>query len=349
MAIQLAEKSGGRILEVRISGKLTQKDYRRFVPEFERLTQQHGKIRILFEMEDFHGWKASGLWEDVKFDLKHFADIERLAMVGDRRWQRWMSEFCRPFTTAEIRYFSRSAAGGARAWLEEQPDKVAPLPVLRVFQSREQTKAYYNKISSFYDALADRSEAPVRTAGLNLLKACAGEKILEIGCGTGHALTALADAVGPEGKAFGLDLSDRMVRLAKKNLEEAGLLERTRLRCGDAVQLPYAAETMDGVFMSFTLELFDTPEIPKVLKECKRVLRAGGRIVVVGMSKKGKHEPLIGVFEWAHRHFPNFIDCRPIYVRQALEHAGFKIQDALMKHMWIPVEIILGVKPKLRA
>ena len=96
--------------------------------------------------------------------------------------------------------------------------------------------------------------------------------------------------------------------------------------------------------MSFTLDLFDTPEIPKVLNECKRVLRPGGRIVVVGMSKEGEHEPLVGAFEWAHKHFPNFIDCRPIYVRQVLENAGFQIQKALMKHMWIPVEVILGAK-----
>jgi len=101
---------------------------------------------------------------------------------------------------------------------------------------------------------------------------------------------------------------------------------------------------MDAVFMSFTLELFDTPEIPKVLSECKRVLKKAGRIVVVGMSKEGKHEPLIGVFEWAHKHFPNYIDCRPIYVRQALEKADFQILKALKKHMWIPVEIILGAK-----
>jgi demethylmenaquinone methyltransferase/2-methoxy-6-polyprenyl-1,4-benzoquinol methylase len=96
--------------------------------------------------------------------------------------------------------------------------------------------------------------------------------------------------------------------------------------------------------MSFTLELFDTPEIPEVLQECKRVLRPAGRIVVVGMSKEGTGEPLISAFEWGHKHFPNFLDCRPILVRETLEQAGFKIQKALIKHMWIPVEIILGVK-----
>jgi demethylmenaquinone methyltransferase/2-methoxy-6-polyprenyl-1,4-benzoquinol methylase len=217
--------------------------------------------------------------------------------------------------------------------------------ILRVFQTREQTRAFYNKISHVYDLLSERSEAPIRMAGLALLKAAAGERVLEIGFGTGHSLMALARGVGPTGKVFGLDLSDQMVKLARGNLARAGLLDRCRLRQGDATKLPYAAASLDAVFMSFTLELFDTPEIPVVLHECRRVLRQGGRIVVVGMSKDSKHDPLVGVFEWTHRHFPNFLDCRPIYVRQALENAGFKIQRALKRHMWVSVEVVLGLKP----
>jgi len=90
--------------------------------------------------------------------------------------------------------------------------------------------------------------------------------------------------------------------------------------------------------------LFDTPEIPKVLAECKRVLKPGGRIVVVGMSKDGPDEILIEAFQWTHKHFPNYLDCRPIYVRQAMKQAGFEIEKAVRKHMWIPVEIVLGIK-----
>ncbi|HTY61384.1 MAG TPA: STAS/SEC14 domain-containing protein [Acidobacteriota bacterium] len=346
MAIRLTERNGGKILEACVSGKLTHADYKRFVPEFVRLIKQHGKINVLFEMVGFRGWKAGALWDDIKLDLKYFADIERLAMVGEKKWQKGMSKFCHPFTAARIRYFDRTAANEARNWLAGESDlaDVWQEPVLRVFQSRAQTKAFYNKISRFYDALSDRSEAPVRKAGLDLLRPRAGERILEIGFGTGHTLAVLAKAIGSAGMVYGLDLSDQMVRLAKKDLAEAGLLEKARLRCGDAVRLPYAANTMDAVFMSFTLELFDTPEIPKVLSECRRVLKTDGRIVVVGMSKEGKHEPLIGVFEWAHKHFPNFIDCRPIFVRKALEKADFQIRKALKKHMWIPVEIILGAK-----
>ena len=221
------------------------------------------------------------------------------------------------------------------------------MPILRVFQTKDQTRAFYNKISQVYDLLSDSSEARMRRAGLDLLKAASGETVLEIGFATGKSLAALARAVGPKGQVLGLDLSDKMLKLAKAKLAQTKLVDRVRLRCGDAAHLPYANESIDAVFMSFTLELFDTPEIPVVLHECQRVLRKSGRMVVIGMSKEGTGEPLVRVFEWGHQHFPNFLDCRPIYVRRALEQAGFTVQKALKKHMWIPVEIVLGVKVTL--
>ena len=118
MATQMTEKNEGRVLEIVVSGKLAHGDYEQFVPTFERLVKQHGKIRILFEMVDFHGWQLAALWDDVKFDLRHFSEIERLAMVGETRWEQGMSGFCRPFTTATIRYFDRSMIAEARSWIE---------------------------------------------------------------------------------------------------------------------------------------------------------------------------------------------------------------------------------------
>ena len=117
MTTQLKETNGGNVLEIQASGTLSHADYERFVPAFERLVGQHGKIRVLFEMTDFHGWEAGALWDDIKFDLKHFADIERLAIVGEKAWEKGMSVFCRPFTAASIRYFDRAAVEEARGWL----------------------------------------------------------------------------------------------------------------------------------------------------------------------------------------------------------------------------------------
>jgi demethylmenaquinone methyltransferase/2-methoxy-6-polyprenyl-1,4-benzoquinol methylase len=101
---------------------------------------------------------------------------------------------------------------------------------------------------------------------------------------------------------------------------------------------------MDAVFMSFTLELFDTPEIPRVLAECKRVLRAGGRIGVVAITKEGREGFAVEAYEWTHQHLPNLLDCRPIFVRRALENAGFSIREATITKMWVPVDVVIAEK-----
>lgn len=119
MAVDVQEPAGGKTLEVHASGKLSADDYHQFVPVAERLIQQSGKIRILFAMQDFHGWEAGALWQDIKFDVKHFKDIERLAMVGDRKWEAGMAHFCKPFTTAKIKYFDVAQLDAARAWLAD--------------------------------------------------------------------------------------------------------------------------------------------------------------------------------------------------------------------------------------
>jgi hypothetical protein len=119
MAIKLTEKKDGKLLEVTVSGKLTHEDYQLFGPLFERLVKKHGKLRVLFEMVDFHGWEGAALWEDIRFDVKHFFHIERIAMVGDKRWEKGMSVFCEPFTNAQVRYYDRAEMELARAWLEE--------------------------------------------------------------------------------------------------------------------------------------------------------------------------------------------------------------------------------------
>jgi hypothetical protein len=118
MSLHIIENNGGNILEVEASGKLVATDFQSLESTFQRLVKQNGKIRVLFSMRDFHGWEPIAFWDEVKFDLKHFGDIERLAMVGDKQWEKFLGVFGRPFTAAEVRYFDESALPAARVWLE---------------------------------------------------------------------------------------------------------------------------------------------------------------------------------------------------------------------------------------
>jgi ubiquinone/menaquinone biosynthesis C-methylase UbiE len=133
--------------------------------------------------------------------------------------------------------------------------------------------------------------------------------------------------------------------VALTRVRKAALEERVELRRGDAVSTSFPDGNFDAVFLCFALELFDTPEIPLVLKECRRVLRQGGRLCVVAMSKIGKANLMTRLYDWGHRNIQAYVDCRPIYARQSLEEAGFKIMEAQVMLMWgLPVEIVLAGK-----
>lgn len=119
MTIQFNEENGGKVLVVRVSGTLVTADYEHFVPEFERLVRLHGKLQVLFDLTQFHGWTAGALWEDTKFAMHHFRDIDRLAVVGDKKWHEGMATFCKPFTKATIRYFDHTDDAEAQKWLGE--------------------------------------------------------------------------------------------------------------------------------------------------------------------------------------------------------------------------------------
>jgi demethylmenaquinone methyltransferase/2-methoxy-6-polyprenyl-1,4-benzoquinol methylase len=218
--------------------------------------------------------------------------------------------------------------------------------IKRVNRSKDAARASYNRMSRWYDMIAGSTEKKYRDWGLEKLSARQGEKILEIGFGTGHCLVSLAKAVGPAGRVTGLDISDGMLAIARARLQQVGLSDRVDLHLGDAAHLDFfQAGDLDGVFMSFTLELFDNPEIPRVLQECHRILKPGGRLAVVSMTKTNPPGLPVRMYEWFHEHMPDYADCRPIFARQALEENGFKIQDVSLSSMWgLPVEIVLGTK-----
>lgn len=215
-----------------------------------------------------------------------------------------------------------------------------------VNRTRAEARKSYDRISRWYGLVAGSWEKQLRLGGLEQLAPEPGERILEPGCGTGHSLQAIAEAVGEGGRVYGIDLAPEMVRLAQSRLIASGMASRVELKVGDAVELPYDDATMDAVFMSFTLELFDTPEIPRVLAQCWRVLRPGGRICVVALSAAGRPRVMKRLYEWGHRRLPALLDCRPIFAGHSLEDAGFILRNSTISTIWgLPVETVVAIKP----
>jgi len=214
--------------------------------------------------------------------------------------------------------------------------------ITRVHRSRQEARAWYDTLSPWYGAIADPFERKHRATGLEMLQADTGERIVDVGCGTGSALVSIARSVAESGRAIGIDISAGMCRVARETVVDAGVSDRTDVVCGDALNLPVRSGSLDGVFASFTLELFDTPDIPVVLEECRRTLRHGGRICVVSLSKRDAGIAT-ALYERVHNAFPRYVDCRPIYVRRAVLAEGFDVVETRDRTMWgLPVEIVLA-------
>jgi hypothetical protein len=109
----------GKAVGFKMSGKLHDEDYKKFVPLIDAAIAKEGKVRILAQFHDFHGWDAKALWDDIKFSTTHCTKIERIALVGDKAWEKWMATVCKPFTMAKITYFDVAQFDAAKKWIEE--------------------------------------------------------------------------------------------------------------------------------------------------------------------------------------------------------------------------------------
>jgi demethylmenaquinone methyltransferase/2-methoxy-6-polyprenyl-1,4-benzoquinol methylase len=215
--------------------------------------------------------------------------------------------------------------------------------ILPVPRTKEEARQFYDRISWFYDCLMGTFERKYTETALECLSIEEGETVLEIGFGTGYCLERIAQSVGQKGKACGIDISGGMLEVTKRRLKKAHLIDRVELCCGDATSLPYDDNSFGAVFMSFTLELFDNPDIQEVLEEVKRVLGPGGRIGVISMSKEQGESILLRIYEWFHTKWPKYIDCRPIYVELSLRDAGYKIiKKDKVRLFGLPGEIVIA-------
>ena len=217
--------------------------------------------------------------------------------------------------------------------------------ILRVPATPEEIKRSYAKISKLYPIFEGRFEKGLRKRGLQLLAVQKGDQVLEVGFGTGYALVEIAKSVGETGKAYGIDLTPEMVELARERLKKAALLNRVELHQGDARNMPYEANMFDAVYMAETLELFNTPDIPIVLQEIKRVLKPVGRLVVASLSREGRENSrFLRFYEWVHQKIPKYASCRPIYVEQSIKEAGYEIvkREELLLWRLAPMKIVVA-------
>ena len=192
----------------------------------------------------------------------------------------------------------------------------------------------YDRLSRWYDWFAG-SEKRFTLAGLRLLNPKPRESILEIGSGTGHALVDLAHLGG---RLIGLDLSAGMLYRARPRVERSGFRQVTFCQ-GNALSLPFLQRSFNCIFLSFTLELFEDQDIPRVLDECHRVLIPGGRLGLVALASQERLA--VRIYMWFHHRWPRVIDCHPIYVNTALTRSGFEIQESQQMIMWgLPVMIV---------
>jgi hypothetical protein len=123
--IETIQTDSPKTVGFKVTGKLHGEDYKSFVPTVEAILAAEGKVRLFVQFDDLHGWDAHAAWDDLKFGLKHYSDFERIAMVGDQNWGKWLALACKPFTKARVRYFDASQVDDAWAWLREGADSAA--------------------------------------------------------------------------------------------------------------------------------------------------------------------------------------------------------------------------------
>ncbi len=107
------------VIDLTVAGHVTDDDYDRLIPQLEREIAHQGGLRVLLDMTDMDGIEPKALWRDLKFDMKHRNDYERVAVVGDQRWHDWATRLFQPIAGGEVRYFDASQRDAAERWIEQ--------------------------------------------------------------------------------------------------------------------------------------------------------------------------------------------------------------------------------------
>ncbi|MEO8045383.1 MAG: STAS/SEC14 domain-containing protein [Spartobacteria bacterium] len=107
----------GNLIRVEASGKLTQEDYDKLIPSWEKTIEQHGSMRLLLVLQNFEGWEPGAAWEDFRFSSSHQDKVERIAVVGEKAWQKWIMKLGSFFLRENLKYFDAPELAAAESWI----------------------------------------------------------------------------------------------------------------------------------------------------------------------------------------------------------------------------------------
>ncbi len=205
--------------------------------------------------------------------------------------------------------------------------------------SRATARRIYDRLGARIDR-AERQEAHAKALALDLLQLTAGQRVLHVGVGTGREQAAIQAAVVPDGLVVGCDLSRGMLELTRQRAD-------TPLCQGEASALPFAHQRFDRLFSAYMLDLLPRSDLPGTLAEFRRVLRPGGRLVLVSLTEGINPASRVFVALWKLRYqiAPESLGgCRPLRLASLVERSGFIIeQHQVVVQRGFPSEIIVGV------
>ena len=183
----------------------------------------------------------------------------------------------------------------------------------------EKVQKYYAWRAPNYDA-GSRFEVEHHAEALKLADVQEGQHVLDVACGTGRGTVGLARAVGPTGRVDALDLSEAMLEQARSKMEKQGLSDRVHFRQGNASELPYPEASFDVLYNGYMFDLIPLDGFSPILREFARVLKPGGKLVLVNMSKPNERKTF---FETIYEKGWAVMPCRPVLMSSFLEPAGF--------------------------
>ncbi len=132
----------------------------------------------------------------------------------------------------------------------------------------------------------------VKSAGIKL-----GDKVLDIGCGSGFLSLEAAQVVGDNGKVYSLDMREEMLEVLVEKAKKSNLVDRISTICSSATKLPFDDESFDAVIMSYVLHE-NVESVEGILHEVMRVLKKGGKFAASDFIRVDDEERNKEIEEW---------------------------------------------------